>query len=383
MNAPDHLQRSIKDLVFGALNKIEDFHKRAGLPGLSTGFPHIDQMTGGLRGGEMLVIGSRPGVGKTALSANIAEHVAVEQKLPVGIITLEMSAEAYVLRMVCSRARVNLRNFRDGLVAERDFPKLTGSCGRIAAAPFIVEAVARLSTGELHEKATQMHSEFGAQLLIIDYLQLLSADPGAPVQSREQEMTVVAHAIKALAIELNLPIIVLSQLNRDLHRSDSGREPRLSDLRESGAIEDAADVVMLLYQPEPDDDYSNTEIVASTLLIAKQRSGPVGRISLTFFPGFARFESAAPSIPDDSSPLGTNSVLDIVTNAWQNAVNPEFLSHSSIAGLNKHGTLFIQMDQHWLDIAVQKYGQILERLKNCLGGHVDLVQKISFRRRPE
>ncbi|MGZ8940971.1 MAG: DnaB-like helicase C-terminal domain-containing protein, partial [Limisphaerales bacterium] len=201
------------------------------------------------------------------------------------------------LRMLCSRARVNMRNIRDGFLAERDFPKLTGAAGKMANAPLYIDDSAGLSILQLRAKARRMYQQFGVKLIVIDYLQLLNAS-SSRVENRQQEVAMISNGVKALAKELNIPVIVLSQLNRELEK-DKSRKPRLSDLRESGAIEQDADLIALLYKPnegkENDDDDApqDQEAIPVNLLIAKQRNGPTGDVCLTFFKGYTRFESAA------------------------------------------------------------------------------------------
>jgi replicative DNA helicase len=292
--------KTIKDLVHTAINTIEDYHSRAGaLTGLGTGFPDLDKMTSGLHGGEMIVIAARPSMGKTSLAMNIAEHVAIDEKQPVGVFSLEMTAESLVLRMLCSRSRVNLRNIRDGFLAERDFPKLTGAAGKLANAPLFIDDSAGLSILQLRAKARRMYQQHGIKLFVIDYLQLLNAS-SQKIENRQQEIAQISNGIKALAKELDVPVIVLAQLNRELEK-DKNRKPRLSDLRESGAIEQDADLVGLLYKVESekaeDDDggggQQENEALPINLLIAKQRNGPTGDVNLTFLKSYTRYESAS------------------------------------------------------------------------------------------
>ncbi len=295
--------RTIKDLVKGAISTIEDFHQRKGmLTGLATGFHDFDNLTSGLRGGEMIVIAARPSMGKTSLAMNIAEHVALEDQLPVGVFSLEMTAESLVLRMLCSRARVNLRSIRDGFLAERDFPKLTGAAGKLSGSPLFIEDSPALSILQLRAKARRMHQQHGIKLFVVDYLQLLHST-ARRAENRQQEIADISNGIKALAKELGVPVIVLSQLNREVEK-ERNRKPRLSDLRESGAIEQDADLVALLYKPNSaDDDESGggaePDAVPVNLLIAKQRNGPTGEVPLTFLKGYTRFESAAKVSAED------------------------------------------------------------------------------------
>jgi replicative DNA helicase len=296
---------SIKDLVKKAINTIEEYHQRQGmLTGVPTGFTDLDKMTSGLHGGEMIVIAARPSMGKTSLAMNIAEHVAIDQKLPVGVFSLEMTAESLVLRMLCSRSRVNMRNIRDGFLAERDFPKLTGSAGKLANAPLFIDDSSGLSILQLRAKARRMHQQHGIKLFVIDYLQLLHST-ARRAENRQQEIADISNGIKALAKELDVPIIVLAQLNREMEK-DKSRKPRMSDLRESGAIEQDADLIGLLYKPSTGDDDDNPtnageteDSVAVNLLIAKQRNGPTGDVNLTFLRSITRFENAAKISDDD------------------------------------------------------------------------------------
>ncbi|HOW66005.1 MAG TPA: replicative DNA helicase [Candidatus Paceibacterota bacterium] len=294
---------TIKELVHKAINIIEDFHQRKGaLTGLGTGFTDLDKLTSGLHQGEMIVIAARPSMGKTSLAMNIAEHVAVDLRLPVGVFSLEMTAESLVLRMLCSRARVNLRDIREGFLAERDFPRLTASAGKLANAPLFIDDTPGLSILQLRARGRRMMQQYGVKLFVIDYLQLLHST-SRRAENRQQEIADISNGIKALAKELQVPVIVLSQLNREVEK-EKNRKPRLSDLRESGAIEQDADLVGLLYKASSGDEdegspSEETDAVAVSLLIAKQRNGPTGEVNLTFLKGYTRFESAAKVSADD------------------------------------------------------------------------------------
>jgi len=191
--------RTIKDLGNRAITTIEEFHQRQGmLTGISTGFPDLDKMTSGFHGGEMIVIAARPSMGKTSFAMNVAEHVAVDGRLPVGVFSLEMTAESLVLRMLCSRSRVNLRNVRDGFLAERDFPKLTGAAGKLAGAPLFIDDTAGLSILQLRAKARRMVQQHGVKLFVVDYLQLLHST-SRRAENRQQEIADISNGIKALA----------------------------------------------------------------------------------------------------------------------------------------------------------------------------------------
>lgn len=306
--AEDRVQvatKPIRELVHKAIAEIEELHKRQGvLTGIGSGYPDLDKMTGGFKGGEMIVIAARPSMGKTSLAMNIAEHVSIEEKLPVGVFSLEMTSESLTLRMLCCRARVNLRNVQDGFLAERDFPKITAASGKLGNAPLFIDDSAGLSILQLRAKARRMHQQHGIKLFVVDYLQLLHSS-SAKADNRQQEIAQISGGIKALAKELNVPVIVLAQLNRELER-DKSRKPRLSDLRESGAIEQDADLVGLLYKAERDEDEDEpgeTDALPVNLLIAKQRNGPTGDVYLTFLKSYTRFESASKvsDVPHESS----------------------------------------------------------------------------------
>jgi len=255
----------------------------------------------------MIVIAARPSMGKTSLAMNVVEHAVLEQNLPVGVFSLEMSAESLVLRMLCSIARVNLRNIREGFMSEADFPKLTSAAGRLAKAKLLIDDSAGLSILQLRARARRMHQQHGVKLFVIDYLQLLHSTARRSQDNRQQEIADISSGIKALAKELNVPVIVLAQLNRELEK-DKSRKPRLSDLRESGAIEQDADVVGLLYKPSAGDDEDGAPAEEAdglpvNLLIAKQRNGPTGDVNLTFLKSYTRFESAA-KVSDEDIPEG-------------------------------------------------------------------------------
>lgn len=301
----------IKDLVYGAIERIELLHERKGdTVGLATGFTDLDRMTTGMNPGEMIVIAARPSVGKTSLAMNIAEHVALEVRQPVGVFSLEMTAEQLVMRMLCSRARVNMQQVRSGFLSEADFRKLTLVAGQLSGSPIYIDDTPGLSILQLRAKARRMHQQHQIKLFVIDYLQLLHSTAPRSKENRQQEIADISNGIKALAKELSVPIIVLSQLNREMEKREG--KPRLSDLRESGSIEQDADVVGLLYRADPanphkaanpdgDDsgDAEQAEGMAVNLFIAKQRNGPVGDVHLTFLKAFTRFESAAKVAAED------------------------------------------------------------------------------------
>jgi len=296
----------IKKLVSDAIHTVENFFNRKGeLSGVGTGFADLDKMTDGLHGGEMIVIAARPSMGKTSLAMNIVEHAVLVKKLPVGVFSLEMTAEALVLRMLCSIAKVNLRSIREGFMSESDFPKLRMATDRLAVAPLFIDDSPGLSILQLRARARRLAQQFGVKLFVVDYLQLLHSTARRSQENRQQEIADISSGIKALAKELKVPVLVLSQLNRELER-DKSRKPRLSDLRESGAIEQDADLVGLLYKPSSGDDDESGAVeepdgIPVNLLIAKQRNGPTGDVNLTFLKPYTRFESAA-KVSDEDVP---------------------------------------------------------------------------------
>jgi len=230
--------------------------------------------------------------------------------LPVGVFSLEMSGESLILRMMCSLGRVNLRNIRDGFMSQADFPKLQLAATRINAAPLHIDDTAALSILQLRARARRMHAQHGIKLFVIDYLQLMNSGSRKAQENRQVEISEISGGVKALAKELNVPVIVLSQLNRELEK-DKSRKPRLSDLRESGSIEQDADLVGLLYKPDPGDEEEDSsrrsaaeaDGIPVNWLIAKQRNGPTGDVHLTFLKPYTRFESRS-KFSDEDVPAG-------------------------------------------------------------------------------
>jgi replicative DNA helicase len=292
---------SMKDQVMEAIESIEKLYERkGGITGVSTGFVEFDRMTSGMHGAEMIVIAGRPSMGKTAFAMNVAEHVAINEKLPVGVFSLEMSSQQLVQRLLCSRARVNLQKVRDGFLGERDFPSLTAAASKLAEAKIFIDDSASLTILELRAKARRLKAQQDVQLIVIDYLQLLRSTSRRAQDNRQLEISEISAGIKALAKELKIPVIVVAQLNRQPEQR-SGGKPRLSDLRESGSIEQDADLVGLLVRPEiyEEDEEARAEKAGEAeLIIAKQRNGPVGEIPLTFLKEFTRFEDRARNVPE-------------------------------------------------------------------------------------
>jgi replicative DNA helicase len=292
---------SMKDQVMEAIESIEKLYERkGGITGISTGFVEFDRMTSGMHPSEMIVIAARPSMGKTALAMNIAEHVSINEKLPVGVFSLEMSSQQLVQRLLCSRARVNLQKVRDGFLGERDFPSLTAAASKLAEAKIFIDDSASLTILELRAKARRLKAQQDVQLIIIDYLQLLRSTSRRAQDNRQLEISEISAGLKGLAKELKIPVIVVAQLNRQPEQRTGGK-PRLSDLRESGSIEQDADLVGLLVRPEmyeEDDEARQEKSGEAELIIAKQRNGPVGEIPLTFLKEFTRFEDRARNVTE-------------------------------------------------------------------------------------
>ena len=276
----------IKELI--SMETIDELvQKKEHITGLPTGFKDLDEKTSGLHPSELIIIAGRPSMGKTSLALNIARNVAVEEKKPVAIFSLEMSKEQVVERLLCVEARVDSHKLRTGFLADEDSPKLSIAAGVLFDAPIFIDDSSTLNALELRAKARRLKVKEDVALIILDYIQLMSAE--TVTENRQQEIADISRALKSLARELKIPIIGVSQLSRRVETREDHR-PRLSDLRESGALEQDADVVILLLREEyynPD----NEEVKGKTELnIAKQRNGPVGSIELVFLKEYTKFE---------------------------------------------------------------------------------------------
>ena len=286
----DREHPSLGQLVKETVAKLQEWHdSKETVSGLKTGFADFDRLTLGLHPGEMVVIAARPSMGKTSLAMNIAEEVAREH--PVGIFSLEMTADQLVLRMLCSRAEINMRDAREGVFEDHEFQRITQASGQISQLHLYLDDTPALKILELKARARRMHQKHGIKLVVIDYLQLLQASGRS--ENRQQEITAISAGIKSLAKELKIPVVVLSQLNREVENRQG--KPRMSDLRESGSIEQDADVVGLLYVPDEEQDRveAGESSHGVNLLIAKQRNGPTDDIPLTFRKNFTKFSSRA------------------------------------------------------------------------------------------
>ena len=295
---------NIRTQVMDAIHAIEELYNRKGeITGLPTGFAEFDKMTDGLHKAEMIVIAARPSMGKTALAMNIAEHIATTPDKDgnlraVAVFSLEMSTSQLVQRLLCSRARVNLSDVRNGFMAERSFGALTTAASKLSESKIFIDDTPGLSILELRAKARRLKSKENIQAIFIDYLQLLRSTSRRAQDNRQLEIAEISSGLKSISKELDIPVIVLAQLNRNPEgrTGDAKGRPRLSDLRESGSIEQDADLVGLLvreeYYADSDEEKENAKGKA-TLIIAKQRNGPVGDVPLTFIKEFTRFENRA------------------------------------------------------------------------------------------
>jgi replicative DNA helicase len=267
--------------------------KKGELTGVTSGFKDLDSLTFGFQRQEMIVLAARPSVGKTSLALNVAEAAALPKKghpVPTLVFSLEMSSAQLALRMLCARARVNLKLLRDGLLSKngQEQQELLKAADEFSKSPLFIDDSSHLTIMELRAKARRLYTRYKLGLIVVDYLQLLS--PSDPKIPREQQVAEVSRGLKAMAKELDLPVLVLSQLNRSSEKE--GRAPRLSDLRESGSIEQDADVLLMLAPPK--DAEEKFQAAAYDLVVAKQRNGPVGQLQLTFLRDITRFENYAP-----------------------------------------------------------------------------------------
>lgn len=278
----------IKDVVLNALEKIESASKTNGsVTGIPTGFLDLDYKMSGLQPSDLILVAARPSMGKTAFVLNIAQHVAFKENKSVAIFSLEMSKEQLVNRLFSLEAQVDSQSLRTGNLKDEDWEKLIESAGIIGKSKLIIDDTPGISISELRSKCRKFKAEQGLDLIIIDYLQLMTGRVGGRSESRQQEISEISRALKGLARELNVPVIALSQLSRAVEQRPEHR-PMLSDLRESGAIEQDADVVMFIYR----DDYYNkdTELKnIAEIIIAKQRNGSIGTINLTWLPNYTKF----------------------------------------------------------------------------------------------
>ncbi|TCK18945.1 primary replicative DNA helicase [Thiogranum longum] len=279
---------NIKDLLTRAVDRIDTlFHQDNPLTGVSTGFNEVDEMTAGLQSSDLVIVAGRPSMGKTTFAMNIAEHAAIRDNVPVAVFSMEMPGEQLAMRLMSSLGRIDQTKVRTGKLDDDDWPRLTSAVSILSKAPLFIDDTPALSPTELRARARRLKREHNLGLIVIDYLQLMQV-PGNK-ENRTGEISEISRSLKALAKELEVPVIALSQLNRSLEQRPNKR-PVMSDLRESGAIEQDADVIMFIYRDEVYDDDSPDKGTAE-IIIGKQRNGPIGIRRLTFLGQHTRFEN--------------------------------------------------------------------------------------------
>lgn len=282
----------INKIVLDAFTKIEQLYaSKGGLTGLSTGFKDLDRLTAGLQPSDLILIAARPSMGKTAFVLNIAQNVAIRDKQPVAFFSLEMSKEQLVQRMLCAEAMIDASRLRIGQLEDKDWTSLIRAADRLSSAPVYIDDTAGINIVELRAKARRLQIEHGLKLIIIDYLQLMQGSSSGKSENRQQEISEISRSLKSLARELSVPVVALSQLSRGVE-SRTVKKPMLSDLRESGSLEQDADIVAFLYR----DDYYNPDTERKNIteiIIAKHRNGPVDTIELFFHKQFTKFSDLA------------------------------------------------------------------------------------------
>ncbi|HEX5036511.1 MAG TPA: replicative DNA helicase [bacterium] len=280
----------MKDIVKQSFKNIEMLsEKREVVTGVATGFYELDRMTAGLQPSDLIIVAGRPSMGKTAFALCIVAHAALQKKVPCAVFSLEMSKEQLAQRMLCMEARIDSSKIRGGFLTDSDWPKLTQTCGDLSEAPIFVDDTPAMNILEMRAKARRLQKEHGLGLIVVDYLQLMRGVHS--VDSREREISEISRSLKALAKELSVPIIALSQLNRMVENRKPPK-PILADLRESGAIEQDADLILFLFREEVYDRETVNKGIAE-VIIGKQRNGPIGDVRLAFLGPFTRFENLA------------------------------------------------------------------------------------------
>ncbi len=283
--------RPIREVLNDTVDRLDLLHQSGGaITGLETGFHRFDDYTAGLQAGDLIVIAGRPSMGKTTLAVNIAENAALGKGLPVAIFSMEMSMEQLAFRMISSLGRVNQAHLRNGRFADEDWPRINGAIQQMSEAPIFIDDMPALTPTEVRARARRLQREHGLALIVVDYLQLMQV--AGSTENRATEVSEISRSLKALARELNVPIIALSQLNRSLEQR-TDKKPVMSDLRESGAIEQDADLIVFIYRDEVYNPDSARKGIAD-IIIAKQRNGPTGEFQLTFLGQYTKFENFVP-----------------------------------------------------------------------------------------
>jgi len=294
----------LSELVPSTFEQIENFQEtKGGLAGISTGYSKLDEMTGGFHEGEFIVIAGRPSMGKTAFALNVAEHMSIENNVPVGIFSIEMSKEQLALRLLCGRARLSQHKLRTNRLRDAEWQKLTLAAEPLSEAKIFIDDSAILTPLEMRAKARRLKAHHNVGMIIVDYIQMMYASGRS--ENRQQEMAMISRSLKTLAKELNIPVVAISQLSRMVEMRGGDKRPQLSDLRESGAIEQDADLVLFVFREEfylshlPEDDPKRIEAQGrAEIIISKQRNGPTGVIPLSFVKDYIRFENPSWQRPD-------------------------------------------------------------------------------------
>jgi len=291
---PDGFMR-IKELLWPTMERIEALqHGGSTVTGVASGFSDLDDLTSGFQPADLVIVAARPSMGKTAFCLNVAQHAAIVDQVPVAFFSLEMSKESLVQRMLTSEARIDAQRLRKGMLRDDDFPRLARAAGILSSAPVWIDDTPGITLLEMRSKARRLKAESGVKMVVVDYLQLMQGPSNS--ESRQQEVSMISRGLKALAKELSVPVIALSQLSRaPEQRTGEHKRPQLSDLRESGAIEQDADLIMFLYRQEmydgPVDKDGNSLEGKAEVIVGKQRNGPTGVVNLHFHKQYTRFEN--------------------------------------------------------------------------------------------
>lgn len=289
--------KNIVDVLHETFEHIDAIHKKKlHTTGVPTGIIELDNLTSGFQNGDLVVIAGRPGMGKTALALTIARNAAVEYDIPVGFFSLEMADYQLAMRLLCAEAKVDSHLVRIGKLPSNEWAKLSMKTGRLSKAPIYIDDSPALSMMEIRAKARRLKAEYNVQMIVVDYLQLIK---GHKAESRLQEITEISRNLKALAKEINVPVVALSQLSRAVEQRTGDHRPQLSDLRESGAIEQDADVVLFVYRPilyakKSKSESSSIDKRKAEIIVAKQRNGPTDTVNVVFIDKYARFEALSP-----------------------------------------------------------------------------------------
>jgi len=294
---------SLKELLPATFERLEEFHNKGSrITGLSSGFTELDKITAGFHPGDFVVIAGRPSMGKTAFALSVAEKMAVDQGLTIAFFSLEMSKEQLAERMLCSRARVNSNEIRTSRLPDHKWANLGIAAGTLSEAKILIDDSATLTALELRAKARRLRARHRIDMVLVDYMQMMHI--GGRVESRQQEISHISRSMKALAKELDVPVVALSQLSRQVEQRGGDKRPQLADLRESGAIEQDADVVMFVYRPyyatgSTHDKDGNDITNLAEIIVAKQRNGPTGVVKLGFVREYASFENLVYASPEE------------------------------------------------------------------------------------